>query len=314
MDIAGRVGAIAVVGALLLRLGGSSLPQKVVNELSDPEVARLVLLTQTGYWSALPALPDHEAESVIPEPPIKEIIRPAFHAEDATLVTLHSSATKSPDIPALLTQPLNWDLYGQEPTVLIIHTHTSESYTYTGGYKEDGAYRTLDEDYNMLTVGQALAERLEQAGIGVVHDRNFHDYPSYNGAYVHARTELEAYLTQYPSIKLVLDLHRDAVADARGNQLAYTCGEYAQFMLVVGTNHENWTENMALAVKLQARLQQLRPGICRPMAVRNQRFNQDLCVGALLVEVGAAGNTLDQALASIPTLSQAIIDLAEGTA
>ena len=312
MELANRVGAAAVIGALLLRLGGSSLPQKVVDTFSDPEVARLILLTQTGYWMELPELPFHEAESVIPEQ-ITEKVLPAFSAEDATLVTLHSSATKSPDIPNLLTQPLSWDLYGQEPTVLILHTHTSESYTYTGGYTEDGAYRTLNEEYNMLAVGQALAENLEQAGISVLHDRNFHDYPSYNGAYAHARTELEEYLTQYPSIKLVLDLHRDAVADSRGNQLAYTCGEYAQLMLVVGTNHENWTENMALAVKLQARLQQLQPGICRPMAVRGQRFNQDLSTGAILVEVGAAGNTLDQALAAIPTLSKAIVDLAEGT-
>ena len=85
-------------------------------------------------------------------------------------------------------------------------------------------------------------------------------------------------------------------------------------MLVIGTNHEDWTENMALAVKLQARLQQLRPGICRPMTLRGQRFNQDLSAGAILVEVGAAGNTLEQALAAIPVLSRAIVDLAEGTA
>jgi len=171
----------------------------------------------------------------------------------------------------------------------------------------------LDEENNMLRVGQALADALTRAGIGVIHDEVLHDYPSYNGSYTHARESIEGYLEQYPSICLVIDLHRDAISDGRGNQLAYTLGDTAQLMLVVGTNHENWTENMSLAVKLQARLEQENSGICRPMALRAQRFNQDLCPGAILVEVGAAGNTLDQALNAVGPLSQAIIDLAKGT-
>lgn len=310
MEIAGRVGACAVIGALLLRLGISSLPQKFVNLMSDPKAAQVILFMETGrrIMTSRTAV-FHEAESTTPV-----FKRPAtFSREDAALVSLHSSATKAVDIPALLTMPLNWDLCEKEPTVLILHTHTSESYTYTGGYEEDSAYRTLDEQYNMLRVGQALTEKLEQAGIGVIHDRSFHDYPSYNGAYSHARTSIEDYLEQYPSIRLVIDLHRDAIADSRGNQLAYTSGDTAQLMLVIGTNHENWTENMALAVKLQARLEQLEQGICRPMALRAQRFNQDLCTGTVLIEVGAAGNTLAQALNAVDPLSRAIIDLAEGT-
>ncbi len=310
MEMAGRVGAFAVIGALLLRLGGSSLPQRFVNAMSDPAVARMILFVETGRHVTAPRTEqNHEAESAVPV--LKMPV--TFSREDAALVSLHSTAVAAADIPTLLTQPLQWNLHEKEPTVLILHTHTSESYTYSGGYKEDGAYRTLDEQYNMLRVGQALEDRLEQAGIGVIHDRSFHDYPSYNGAYAHAREDLEAYLEKYPSIRLVIDLHRDAIADSRGNQLAYTHEDTAQLMLVVGTNHTNWTENMALAVKLQARLEQLQPGLCRPMALRGQRFNQDLSPGTLLIEVGAAGNTLDQALAAVEPLSQAIIDLAAGT-
>lgn len=308
MDLANRAGAFAVIGALVLRLGGSSLPQKFVDLMADPKVAEVILFVETGRRvAALRTVLDHEAESAAPV--LKMPIR--FSQEDAALVTLHSSASKDADISGLLAQPLQWSLYEKEPTVLILHTHTSESYT--GDYEQDSAYRTLDEQYNMLRVGQALTERLEQAGIGVIHDRSFHDYPSYNGAYSHARTSIEEYLAQYPSIRLVIDLHRDAVADSRGSQLAYTTGDAAQLMLVIGTNHTAWTENMALAVKVQARLEQLQPGLCRPMALRAQRFNQDLCPGTLLIEVGAAGNTLDQALNAVDPLSKAIIDLAEGT-
>lgn len=303
MELASRVGLVAVLGALLLRFGTSAAPQKLADVMATPAVAQFILLTQTGLKTTPKTLPFHEAESAVPEwkTPV------SFSREDAQLVSLHSSVTQSVDIPALLTQPLQWDLYGNEPKVLILHTHTSESYSGTTGY------RSMDEEENMLAVGTALAQELEAAGIGVIHDRNYHDYPSYNGAYTHARGEIEAYLAQYPSICLVLDLHRDAISDSRGNQLAYTCDDAAQLMLVVGTNHDLWGENMALATKLQARLEQLQPGICRPMAVRAQRFNQDLSTGAVLIEMGAAGNTLDQAMAAVPTLSRAIIDLARGT-
>lgn len=308
MDRAGRVGVVAVMAALLIRLGCSSLPQKFVELMARPEVAQLILFVETGRQVSVAQPPaDHEAESAVPV--LKMPL--AFTAEDAQLVSLHSSAVKNADIPTMLIQPLDWSLYEKEPTVLILHTHTSESYT--GDYAQDSAYRTLDEQYNMLRVGKALAQKLEQAGIGVVHDCSYHDYPSYNGAYSHARESIEEYLAQYPSIRLVIDLHRDAISDSRGNQLAYTKEDMAQLMLVIGTNYDSWTENMALAVKLQARLEQLEPGICRPMALRSQRFNQDLCAGTILVEMGAAGNTLDQALNAVEPLSRAIIDLAEGT-
>lgn len=308
MELASRVGAFAVIGALLLRLGGSSLPQKLVNVMADPKVTELILFVETGYRvTQSPKKEFHEAESA---PPILKSPL-SFSQEDARLVTLHSSAVAEADIPALLTQPLQWNLYGQEPTVLILHTHTTESYT--GSYKKEGAYRTLDAQYNMLRVGQALSDALTGAGIGVLHDQTLHDYPSYNGSYAHARESIGVYLEQYPSIRLVIDLHRDAISDGRGNQLAYTCGDTAQLMLVIGTNHENWTENMALAVKLQACLEQKNTGICRPMVLRAQRFNQDLSPGTILIEVGAAGNTLEQAMQAVDPLSKAIIDLAEGT-
>ena len=308
MELANRVGAIVVIGALLLRLGGSSLPQQFVNVMAQPKVTELILFLETGYRVTDSKIREfHEAESA---PPVLKTPL-VFSQEDAQLISLHSSASGTADIPALLLEPLQWDLYEKEPAVLILHTHTTESYT--GNYKKEGAYRTLDEENNMLRVGQALSDALTRAGIGVIHDEVLHDDPSYNGSYAHAREYIGDYLERYPSICLVIDLHRDAVSDGWGNQLAYTKDDTAQLMLVVGTNHENWTENMALAVKLQARLEQENPGICRSMALRGQRFNQDLCPGALLIEVGAAGNTLEQALNAVEPLSQAIIDLAVGT-
>ena len=85
-------------------------------------------------------------------------------------------------------------------------------------------------------------------------------------------------------------------------------------MAVVGTNgsglhHPNWQKNMALALKLHVQLERMYPGITRPISLRSQRFNQDLLPGAMLIEVGAAGNTQAQALQAADCLATAIIAL-----
>ena len=228
-----------------------------------------------------------------------------------------------PDLQALLLKSLDWDLLGSEPKVLILHTHASESYTRQPGqdYMETAPYRTLDEAYNMVAVGAYLAALLEAAGISVLHDRQIHDYPSYPDAYANSRAAAQSYLDQYPSICLVLDLHRDAAENQDGSQYATEVdigGQTgAQLMLVVGTDasgnsHPHWQENLALALKLQVLLEERVPGITRQSILRAQRFNQDLSAGALIVEVGTAGNTLEEALRAIPVLAQAIEALIHG--
>ena len=245
------------------------------------------------------------------EPPI-----PAF--SDAEKIELFYAVRKNPDIEALLAKPLEWNLYGEDPTVLILHTDSTEGHTKNGeDYVESSDWRTLDEHYNMLSIGERVGQLLSQNGISVIQDREFHDYPSYNGSYVHARKAIKAYLEQYPSIRLVLDLHRDAVGTEQHQMrtLATVGGQdSAQLMVVLGTNHENYEENLSLALKLHAQLEQQTPGLTRPLQLRAQRFNQDLSPGALLVEVGAAGNTHAEALLAAEQLAEAIITLAKGTA
>ena len=158
---------------------------------------------------------------------------------------------------------------------------------------------------------------LGENGIDAVQDREIHDYPSYNGSYTDARNYIRAYLEEYPTIQLVLDLHRDAAEGANGQlrTLANVNGEKAaQLMVVLGTNHEAYEENLSLALKLHAQLETQCPGITRPLQLRSQRFNQDLCPGALLIEVGAAGNTHDEAMLAAEQLAEAIAALARGTA
>ena len=119
---------------------------------------------------------------------------------------IYYGTRKTADLPALLRTPLTWQLRGEEPTVLILHTHATESYTKSGEtYTETARWRTRDETYNMLSIGHRVGEILAENGITAIHDRSLHDYPSYNGSYTDARKSIAAYLEEYPSIRLVLD-------------------------------------------------------------------------------------------------------------
>ena len=328
-----RFGASVILCALLLRLAAAGFFEPVTDFLTKPNIASFLIYLETGrivrfspsseplevfaYESAVPdfALTVSGSNEEIKAPPV-------FSAEEGYSVPFKNSAGLKFDAGALIAQPLSWDLTADTPTVLILHTHTTESYTRSAGedYKESSAFRTLDERYNMISVGDRLAQLLEDSGVTVVHDRELHDYPSYSGSYNHARISIEAYLKEYPSICLVLDLHRDASGDLN-NQMrtkATVNGQpSAQLMLVVGSNktglkHPNWKENLSLALKLQVQLERQAPGICRNINLRGQRFNQDESPGALLVEVGAAGNTHREAITAVEVLARAILDRANG--
>ncbi len=311
-----RFGAIVIAGAILLRLTiGVWTPAIEANQKITTN--QVLLFLQTGrVLYEQPALtytvPQPEAE---PEPLTSS--KPVFSESDQALVQLRNTSDKSANVPDALLQTLQWDLCAQQPTVLIIHSHGSESYQNTEAYTESASYRTQDPNYTMISIGDFLTQELEKAGICVIHDQTMYDVPSYNDAYVQARTAIEQHLAENPSICMVLDLHRDAAEDSNGSQIGYTVqtpeGTAAQLMLVLGTNHENWQNNLSLATKLQVQLEKQVPGLCRPINVRAQRYNQDLCAGAVLVEVGAAGNTRQEALLATKYLSQAVISLAAGT-
>ena len=322
-----RVGAAAILCSLIFRLGLGGFFQPVGEFLARPSISSMLLYLETGrivrFSTSSEDFPLFARESATPSfdiPPAETV--PAFSAQDMALVTVKYYCTKDPDLEALMGQPLSWNLVADAPTVLILHTHGTESYTKSPGerYTESSAYRTLDENYNMISLGDRLAQALESAGIGVIHDRSLHDYPSYSGSYSAARKSIAKVLEEYPSIQLVLDLHRDASGDDN-NQLktaATVDGQKsAQLMLVVGTDasglsHPEWEENLALALKLYAQLERNAPGICRYISLRSQRFNQDQHPGAMIVEVGGAGNSHSEAEIATDQLAQAVIDMAKG--
>ena len=309
-----RLCAVVLILAVVLRLwaGGALVP--IGRALQSEQAASLLLYLQTGR--VVRSLPDVPEILQIPDPGVKIA---GFSAGDLELVKLSDEPGLRPDLESRLTAPVELTLNDGQPRVLILHSHTTESFQQTADrYTETSPYRTLDPGHNMLALGELVAEILESAGIGVIHDTTLHDYPSYNGSYSHAAASTKAYLEQYPTIELILDLHRDA-ADTPTGQMATSCtvgGEKAaQLMFVLGTdkrlNHPDWEENLSLALKLQVLLEKENPGICRDLTLSKNRYNQHLGKYALLIEIGAAGNTLEQAKLAARELAEAIAQLAQ---
>ena len=189
--------------------------------------------------------------------------------------------------------------------VLIVSTHATEAYTPNDGleYKEQGGeYRTLNDQRNMLRVGEVITNILNSRGIGTIHLTVVEDYPKYTDAYKRMRVHIEEILEQYPGIQLVIDVHRDSFPykNLNAKTLATVNGkETAQLEFVVGTGSStHWKENAGTQVRLHNMLENRYPGLMRPMIVRDSNYNHDLTAGSMLIEVGTSGNTLSEAMYS----------------
>ena len=220
------------------------------------------------------------------------------------------------DVAAMAQAELALDLPEEGPQVLIVHTHGSEAYTPDGTdtYVATGECRTADKTKSVVRVGEEVAKVLTEMGLTVVHDTELYDYPAYNGSYDRSLAAVEHWLAQYPTIQVVLDIHRDALIGADGTvykPITTINGEScAQVMLVMGSNalydHPGWLENLALAVQVQKEMNTLWPTLARPIGLRENRYNQQTAPGAMLVEVGSHGNTLQEALAAARMFARAL--------
>ncbi len=211
------------------------------------------------------------------------------------------------DINALLQEELSIEK-SDGPLVLIVHTHTTESYTPSGqnDYTPEESTRTQDKNFNVVRVGNVIEEELKAAGIDVIHDETINDYPSYNGSYKKTLGIIEGYLQKYPSIQVVLDVHRDGMTKKDGTKLKVCAdidGEKAAQVMVLcgssegGLSHPNWRENLKLGLKIQDAMTKKYKGLARPLHFVKERYNQHATKGSMILEVGTDGNTLEEAMA-----------------
>lgn len=219
--------------------------------------------------------------------------------------TSGDSGSNFNDIPVV-----NPQLDYSKPSVIIFHTHTSESYTPTDkyNYKIIGDYTTQDDNFNVCRVGEEIKNYLETYyGVTVIHDTAVHDIPSRNGSYTKSKATMEKLLKSYPNVQFLIDLHRDA-ADDKKKVTANIRGEQAaKIMFCIGKSNPHWQENYYLSSKLNQKVEELYPGITRTVYFGpNLIYNQDLSNKAILVEIGAQRNTLEEALVSGRMLAKAV--------
>lgn len=258
---------------------------------------------ETPVEPAAPAAEDNgvPAKTLIPTDPTGYTVCGRVYISSSTGYELSVPELQKPFAAALGE--------GDGPQVLILHTHGSEAYTPAAGTEGivwSGDYRTTDYRYNVVRVGDEMAEVFGEAGVSVLHDRTLYDYPSYSGAYDRALVSIQKYLEKYPSIRFILDVHRDAIEDGQGKQYKVVSeiegvGIAAQMSLVIGSDgsgleHPDWIENLRLAAAVQQDILERYPTLMRPVLLRNSRYNEHATTGSLLVEVGAAGNSPEEAV------------------
>lgn len=238
----------------------------------------------------------------------------------------NNTSVSSADIAAEITNPLpfavEWN--SPDPQILIMHTHATEDYRLSAGlwYRPGDGSRTTDRNLNMCAVGRVMADTLNAAGLNTLHDETLNDYPSYTGSYANSRAVVQRYLQQHPSIKVVLDVHRDAI-ESGGARIAPVCTingrPSAQVMLICGCDNggsvrlPNWRQNLAFAAAWEQAMERRTPGLTRPVLFSYRFYNQDLTTGSLLIEVGGHGNTLNEALYAGQLAAQGLVDALLGS-
>ncbi len=222
-------------------------------------------------------------------------------------IQVRNTASAEIDIAEELNSPLGFAIEKtDQPQVLIYHTHTSESYlTYDTGYFYESFFpRSTERSESVCAVGEEIAKQLNAAGIVTIHDTTLHDYPSYSGAYDRSLETISEYLEKYPSIKVVLDIHRDGIGtDTEKYKPVFTLDgrQGAQMMILAGYNYDgceefqNWEYNLRFALRIQEEAVKKCPDMVRPVNFSDFMYNMNVNTGSLLIEVGAESNTLEEA-------------------
>lgn len=239
------------------------------------------------------------------------IISKTYGEESATQkegnILVKNTTGRSLDISEVLKQaPALKKAEKGEISVLIFHTHTTETYQVVESekYLKSFSPRSEDKKKNMVRVGDEIAAVLENAGVGVIHDTQIHD-TKYSGAYDRSGEAIDEYLKKYPTIQVVIDVHRDAIQTSETTKVkpvtTINGKKAAQIMTITGceggdiTDFPNWEYNLRFALQLQKTAEEMYPTLMRPVFFCNRRYNMYKSKCSVLLEMGSDGNTLDEA-------------------
>lgn len=213
--------------------------------------------------------------------------------------TINNYTSYTVDENALKNQEFEFYTGKNTPVVLIIHSHITECYAPNGASSVSSTFNfeSQDRTQNIFAVGEAIADVLSASGIGVIHATEEAS---------NAESLITEYRTAYPSIRFVLDVHRDGMYTTDG-RIVRTDGEIAntsaaEIMLAVGTDSagssSNWQKNLAAAYQLSSMITEAEPKIMRSILLRPEGLGQQYAPSSLSLYVGTTGNTLSEALTS----------------
>ena len=268
-----------------------------------------------------------EAETVFANAEKKgNIVEKQYDATNATdtygnITVRNTTPSHSVDIKSAVEKNATLQIADKRaPTVLIFHTHTTESYELLnyGWYTTEYVTRSNSPDRNMVRVGTAICEELTKMGIGVVHDTEIHD-TKYTGAYDRSRESITQIMAENPTVKVVIDVHRDAIKQIDGTRIKPTAEingkKAAQIMIIAGcedgkvTDFPRWEENLTFALQLQKTAETDYPGLMRPVLFSARKYNMDVTPCSVLLEVGSDSNTLEEAEYSGHLIGKALGEL-----
>ncbi len=259
--------------------------------------------------TAVPTLPE---PTPVPTPETDSATQknvPQVNISNSQKIEIKNHAQKSFSVEELLARPLPYQPDTGGYKVLVVHTHTTESY-----FPND---RSDDNTQNMIQVGKEFSAILEANGIQTLHITKVHDVP-YTTSYKKSLESITKALEEHPTIEVVIDLHRDALYNENNEKIKPLASinqiPAAQVMIVTGTEqgglpHPNWDDNLSFAVKLQNNLIKNYPGLSRPIDLRKERFNTHTTKNSIILEIGSNGNTMDEAINGAKFAAQAVADI-----
>ena len=231
-----------------------------------------------------------------------------FYAIDAN--TMAGSDQLS--VEKLLGMDMTLPQEGDGPQILIYHTHSQEAFA-----------DSVPGDVNtgIVGVGECLTKILtEQYGYRVLHHTGQYDVETRDNAYSRALPAVEQILAENPSIQVIIDLHRDEVAEETKLVTDIQGRPTARFMFFNGLSrtrktgdidylaNENQEANLALSFQMQLKAAEYYPGLTRRIYLKGYRYNMHLRPRTLLVELGAQNNTVEEAINACDPLAH-ILDM-----
>lgn len=211
---------------------------------------------------------------------------------------------------AMLAKDMKLKGGNENVQILIYHTHSQEGYV-------DSA--PGDPNSSVVAVGERLAQLLrEQYGLNVLHHTGEYDVADRDNAYSYAGPALEQVLAENPSVEVVIDLHRDGVAEGTHLVSEVNGKQTAQIMFFNGLSrttangniaylaNPNLADNLAFSFQLKLAAEEYYPGFARGTYLKGYRYNLHYRPRSLLVEVGAQTNTLEEAMNAMEPLADII--------